>query len=176
MAAREGCSSSAATDCRLEVRYNAAIVVRTAVSTIILPTESSFFLVNRLPNPESGLSRLKSGIRGLRLFTHPPDVTDAAMAAVTMMPANATQPASPMVVASPKRRIIEPELRIVPASNESCRPKPCRSCSNRIGANASTAAAPAPSTAKCDKSSERLTCPSSCALRSLRSVAGRLRS
>ena len=172
----EGCMTSDTTVCMPSLKNRAATANKMQVSSNILAVVIIFCLLNILSSPCSGLRRLKSGMSGLRLCTQPPDATAARMAADMTMAANAALPVTPTVTASLKRVNMVPVPLTVAESNESCLAMSTSSWSNSVGANASNATDPTPSTARCERSWERLTWPSSRAFLSLRSEAGKLRS
>ena len=128
------------------------------------------------PNPASGLSRLKSGCNGLRLMTQPPVATALITTAGRMIAAKATATPMPTSVMSRRRSIRSVVCPSVLALKLSCCARAPLSRSSAGEASMSMARAPVPSTARFDRSRDRVTCPSSRAFCNLRWVAGKLRS
>ena len=123
----------------------------------IFTTSDSLSLVNMRPKPVSGLTRLKSGMMGLRLVTQPPAATVLKTAAALTINANTTQPSSPMLTMSLRRCSMLAWSAMTRASNDSCWTSWVLSWPNNSGDSVSTPIAPTPSTARLDNSLERVT-------------------
>ncbi len=127
-----------------------------AIKTIFTISEN-LSLVNILPKPLSGLSRLKSGTIGFKLVTQPPTVTVLSKTTTVMTAAKMTQPSSPILAVSCSRVSMLPGCASVLASKESCWLNRSRRRSNMRGESTSSVTAPVPSTAKWARSRERVT-------------------